>query len=361
MARKSKQPGGHNPLTAHEVKRLKFSGYGTQTTRLSTASHLPFGQCCLSLSPISTHGGSAAVATPSGHVYSREAMVRYLLTKNVELRSRKAEYDRLRSVVENRRAAYEEKQRSVKRTTFLTKDQGAMNGNNNSATTALVLREDRQTNDTITTGSSSSTFTPLNNSKRVENSLSHVSYWLASSQPSRANKRGGGDDDDVNDITEFDYLREIEALPPLPPSRPSSPMSGESLRLKQLIPLHLLYEGDGSSNSNEYDDDTKSSSSSVSLTNNTDRRRQQQQQSKKRGGVICSVSHKVITTQPIIALHGHVMLRDMYEQYALPTLTCPITGRKFNVRKDVIELVAGRSGYAASGMVVAKKYNPTLT
>jgi len=46
----------------------------------------------------------------------------------------------------------------------------------------LVLREDRQTNDTITTGSGSSTFTPLNNnSKRVENSLSHVSYWLASS------------------------------------------------------------------------------------------------------------------------------------------------------------------------------------
>ena len=66
-------------------------------------------------------------------------------------------------------------------------------------------------------------------------------------------------------------------------------------------------------------------------------------------------------TQPVIALHGHVMLRDMYERYALPTLTCPITGRKFNVKKDVIELVAGRSGYAASGTVVAKKYNPTLT
>lgn len=147
MARKSKQPGGHNPLTAHEVKRLKYSGYGTQTTRLSsTASHLPFGHCCLSLSPISP--GSAAVATPSGHVYSREAILQYLLTKNAELRSRRAEYDRLRSVVENRRAAHEEERRSMKRAAFLTKDQGAMNGdnNNNSATTALVLREDRQTN-----------------------------------------------------------------------------------------------------------------------------------------------------------------------------------------------------------------------
>lgn len=394
MARKSKQPGGHNPLTAHEVKRLKSSGYGTQTARLSsTASHLPFGQCCLSLSRIPD---GCAVATPSGHVYSREAIVQYLLTKTCELRRLRAEYDRLRLVVENRRAVYEENQRTVEHATFITKDQGARTNNGGSTTTALFLREDPQTNVALSSrGSSSSssssafgkqqhstalavasesttfattavTYTPKS-SKQVENSLSHVSYWLASSQPNRRTnmKKGGGDD--VNDITEFDYLREIEALPslPAPNYRPSSPMSGEPLRLKQLMPLHLMYEGD-CSNSNEDDEKASSSSSSsvVSITtNNTDTHHS----TKKRGGgmmggrVICSVSHKVITTQPIIALHGHVMLRDMYTQYALPTLICPITGRKVNVKRDVIELVPGRSGYAASGSVVAKKYNPTLT
>jgi nitric oxide synthase-interacting protein len=55
------------------------------------------------------------------------------------------------------------------------------------------------------------------------------------------------------------------------------------------------------------------------------------------------------------------MLKEMYDKYALPTLTCPVTGRKFSINKHVIELVPGRSGYAASGTVVAKKYNPTLT
>lgn len=358
MARKSKQPGGHNPLTAHEVKRLKSSGYGTQTTRLSTtASHLPFGHCCLSLSPI-IEGGGAVVATPSGHVYSREAIVQYLLTKTRELRQRKTEYDRLRLHVENKHALYQEKLHSLKQAAFITKDQGAMNNGNSSVALvsrdfgrkqqqqqhgtalALVVASDT-TSATTTATTTTTTYTPK--SKRVENSLSHVSYWLASSQPSRAtattnkNKVGG---DDVNDMTteDFDYLREIETLPPIPPNRPNSPMSGEPLRLKQLIPLHLLYEGDDDVSS--YEHDKKS----------------------KRGSVICSVSHKVITTQPIIALHGHVMLKDMYTQYALPTLICPITGRKFNVKKDVIELVAGRSGYAASGgTVVAKKYNPTLT
>lgn len=53
MTRKSKQPGGHNPLTYAETKRLKSSGYGTQSTRLTSQSMLPFGHCCLSLSQVS--------------------------------------------------------------------------------------------------------------------------------------------------------------------------------------------------------------------------------------------------------------------------------------------------------------------
>ena len=53
MTRKSKQPGGHNPLTYAETKRLKSSGYGTQSTRLTSDSQLPFGHCCLSLSQVS--------------------------------------------------------------------------------------------------------------------------------------------------------------------------------------------------------------------------------------------------------------------------------------------------------------------
>ena len=43
------------------------------------------------------------MSTPSGHIYSREVIVQYLLTKNRELKEQKAEYDRQRLQVENKR------------------------------------------------------------------------------------------------------------------------------------------------------------------------------------------------------------------------------------------------------------------
>ena len=54
------------------------------------------------------------------------------------------------------------------------------------------------------------------------------------------------------------------------------------------------------------------------------------------------------------------MLKSIYEELAKPTMECPVTSKKFK-EGDVLELVSGRSGFAASGKVVAKKYNPTLT
>jgi nitric oxide synthase-interacting protein len=296
MTRKSKQPGGHNPLTYAETKRLKSSGYGTQSTRLTSQSMLPFGHCCLSLSQIE----GDAVATPSGHIYSRETIVQYLLTKNRELKEQKADYERKRLQVENRRAEWEEKQQKKSQQQFRSKDQGAMSN-------ALVVRDDG--------GEEKET--------KTENSLSHVSYWLSSSQPNATAAANSGDD--------FDYEKEIMALPSPPPDRPPSPMSGEPLKLKQLIPIHLVHEQD------------------EGISNNGER-------------VLCSVSHKRITTQDAVAIKssGQVMLKSVFDELAKPSMTCPVTGKKFK-DKDVITLVKGKSGFAASGNVEAKKYNPTLT
>ena len=154
----------------------------------------------------------------------------------------------------------------------------------------------------------------------TENSLSHVSYWLASSQPG---KTSAGDD--------FDYEKEIMALPSPPPDRPPSPMSGEPLKLKQLIPIHLVHEQD------------------EGISNNG-------------GRVLCSVSQKRITTQEAVAIKssGQVILTSVFNELAKPTMTCPVTGKKFK-GKDIIKLVKGKSGFSASGNVEAKKYNPTLT
>eukprot|EP01082_Thalassiosira_pseudonana_P003860 g2820.t1 g2820 contig12:860825-862199(-) len=328
MTRKSKQPGGHNPLTYAERKRLKSSGYGTQSTRLSTESQLPFGHCALGLSPIE----GDAVATNSGHIYSREAIVQYLLTKNGELKRQRAEYERQRVEVENRRHVWEEKNRKETEQKFVTKDQGAMSS-------ALVVREDAAaaSGGGVARGSSTSSTakTASGNTKGKEigqqNTLQHVSYWLTTSQPIHQKGTSGNDGD-------FHYAAEIEALPTPPPDRPTSPMSGEPLKLKQLIPLHLVHEES---------DEKKSGMSSSNI--NT-------------GKVLCAVSHKTITTQPTIAIKttGQVMLKSVYDELAKPTMTCPVTGKKFK-EKDVLELIKGKSGFAASGNVVAKKYNPTLT
>lgn len=254
--------------------------------------------------------------------------MQYLLTKNGELKKQKAEYERKRLEVENRRVEWEDKERKRTQDKFVRKDQGAM------SSTALVLRND-------TTGASGvavaaaargSSSSAAAKSSKAENSLAHVSFWLTTSQPQHT-KRGESKDG------EFDYEKEIAALPPAPPERPPSPMSGEALKLKQLIPLHLVHEGDEDGNK-------KKSTKGESIT----------------GRILCAVSHKTITTQPTIVIKntGQVMLESVYTELAKPTMTCPISGKKFK-EKDVLELIKGKSGYAASGEVMAKKYNPTLT
>lgn len=312
MARKSKQPGGHNPLTYAERKRLKSSGYGTQSQRLTTESQLPFGYCCLSSSP-----AVEAVATPSGHIYEREAIVSYLLTKSGELKREKKEYEKLRLGVEQRRVEWEEKNRKRELERFVRKDQGAIAGGEG----ALVVRDESVASAADAKKSMASSSAAVA-AKPKENSLKQVSYWLTEAAPQHKKHQAIYDGD-------FDYQKEIEALPSPPPERASSPMSGEPLKLKQLIPLHLQHEG------------TKGSTG---------------------GKILCAVSHKQITTQSAVCIKpsGQVMLKSVYEELAKPTMECPVTSKKFK-EGDVLELVSGRSGFASSGTVVAKKYNPTLT
>jgi hypothetical protein len=50
--RKSKAPGGHLPLTHHEMAKFaNGSNYGTSASRLGADSQTKFGDCCLGLMP----------------------------------------------------------------------------------------------------------------------------------------------------------------------------------------------------------------------------------------------------------------------------------------------------------------------
>jgi nitric oxide synthase-interacting protein len=159
--------------------------------------------------------------------------------------------------------------------------------------------------------------------------LKEISYWLSESQPEYSE----------------DENCKIGKGPP-PPERPASPMSGQPLRLKDLIPITLLREEcqDGNTNSTFSSHNPK-------------------------GKCICAVSKKTITTQEVVAIKktGVVMLKDVYETVVKrsssngKTMICPITGKPFKEDKDLMELVKGKSGFAASGKVEASKYIPTMT
>jgi nitric oxide synthase-interacting protein len=65
-----------------------IADHGTVTQRLGRDSQLPFGYCCLSL-----HPAVDPVVSPSGHVYSREAILEYILQKTREIKAAAQEYE----------------------------------------------------------------------------------------------------------------------------------------------------------------------------------------------------------------------------------------------------------------------------
>lgn len=53
------------------------------------------------------------------------------------------------------------------------------------------------------------------------------------------------------------------------------------------------------------------------------------------------------------------MIEEVYKTLAQPSMTCPITGKKFR-ESDVIDLDRAVSSFAATGNVEAKKYRPNF-
>ena len=179
MARKSKQPGGHNPLTAHERKKYTKGAYGTVSARLGQDSQYSLGNCGLSLYP----ARDRPVATPSGYIYERSAMLEYLLSKTQDLKKQQQEYEDYLSTLEASQQEEQEKKRK-----------------------SMVVEFE-----------SAQKVTSAKKHKTETNVLKRTSYWLADMQPD-------------NDI-------ESQKAPP--PKRPPSPNTSRPLRRKDLIEIEL--------------------------------------------------------------------------------------------------------------------------
>jgi len=272
-------------------------GIGSIKQRLGTDSQLPFGYCCLSLHPVVD-----PVVSPSGHIYSREAIVEYLLTKTVEIKRQAQAYTAQQDEFRREEQAKIAEADSQSKQSFVDTQEGV-----------------RQ----IT--------------KRKSSAIEDPQSYLKSRQRLI---------DDADNETKLAELRQVAPWIPQftpeaketdlkpPPRRPPSPMTGNPLRSKDLVPINLEREVTGSEGS-------AGSSGPVRF--------------------ICPVSRKTITNQKVILIKstGAVMLESTAQTVAYKTMICPLTNRPFRT-EDVLELVAAASGFAASGQVEATKYRPTM-
>ena len=204
----AKMPSKHSKKTSTQhhftYAEKKMCGYGTQSQRLGTESQTPFGYCCLSLNPVVD-----AVVSPSGHLYSREAILEYLLLKTKGIKLQQAQYEfqvSCRREDENLKDRAEEK---LQITNFTeSQDVGGITKRKSTeveSKQSYMESRKKRFDDTC----------PILKKEQ----LKKVSPWIVDFTPS-AKKA---------DITE-------------PAKRPSSPFSGRPLRTKDLIPVNLLRE-----------------------------------------------------------------------------------------------------------------------
>jgi len=264
-------------------ERAKLKDYGTETCRLTTDSQHKFGRCQISLD-IATD----PVATPSGHVYSREAIVDYLLTKNRELKRQRVDFEAQLNEEKQKKGQEASIEEQRKRNSFVRKSEGTIQKDQDQHASAFDSKIGKKID--------------MEGRDTKKESLKRTSYWLSQNAP--------------------DHVKETLVAPP---ARPPSPMSGQPLRLKDLISLDFKVDEKG-------------------------------------GQILCAVSGNALTTQEVVVIKKtrQVMLKEMFEKMAKPSMTCPVTGKRFK-EKDVLELKKAATGYAASGEVQAKKYRHTLT
>jgi len=196
MTRKSKQAGGNFPLTHYE-RTKKFAskeGHGTTSKRIAGHSQYQLGDCGLNLTKLDDEG--AALCTPSGYLYSEDAILSYLLSKTQEIKEQ--------------REAYEQQQR---REDAAAAGEGDVAASKKRAASVVEAFEESQR--TIKKRKS------VDRKQAALDELKKTSYWLADAQPDRVERRMEGP----------------------PPDRPPSPHTGQPLRRKDLWPVRLAFDG----------------------------------------------------------------------------------------------------------------------
>lgn len=196
MVRASKNIASKGFHTYAEKKRTSF---GSVNQALGADSGLPFCHCPLSLSPC-----IEPVVSPSGHVYEREVILEYILTKSAELKDQTRLYEIQES--KNNQELLKITNSSLSNSIENQKD--------------FISRQDSIANDSIIKPS----YLNDDRSKRIDDTTNEEKL----SQLSKANPF----------LPRFQPVAAPDKIKQ-PMKRPPSPMTKKPLRAKDLIPMKI--------------------------------------------------------------------------------------------------------------------------
>jgi len=253
---------------------------GAQTKRLGSDAQLKFGYCRLSLQP-----AVDPVASPSGHIYSKEFIYEYLLRKKKELKRQRAQYD-AEQAAEVRAEKLDEKAAKKKRIDdFLESQEGIVD-----TTAKLQNKSAEQVAKEVSIGRRDHLDDDLR--KKLKDHLKS-NFWVPDMTPA---------------------AKATKTAKPI--DRPLSPITGTPLKITQLVPINLILDEDASDGPRDV-------------------------------RFMCPVSQKQITHQKVIAIKntGTVMIKECFEKFAKDDAQDPVTGKPFK-KSDILELISGGTGFA---------------
>lgn len=190
----------------------KKANTGTITQRLGTDSQLPFGYCCLSVTPVED-----AVISPSGHMYEREAILEYLLKKTKDLKKQAKLFEKQQAQLRDD----EEKKMREEGDSELNKFVDSAEG-----VATLVKRKSSEIESNNSyMESRKRVIDDTSRDKKIKD-LRQVAPW----------------------IPQFTPEAEASAIK-APPKRPPSPMTGRPLKTSDLIPIQMTRESGGDAGS----------------------------------------------------------------------------------------------------------------
>lgn len=312
MGRKSKQAGGNMPLTHYErTKKFVSSEYGTTSRRLAGHSQYQLGNCALSVTRID-HPNHIAMCSPSGYLYSEQAILEYLLNKTQEIKHQQAEYDKQQQMMIQKQNKSEQEVTKTKINDFIEAQK--------------VIKKRKFIDEKLV----------------AQTDLKRTSYWI-SNEATKQPKEGS------SDLTTSSDDKMDSAIQP-PPERPLSPFTEQPLRRKDIWPVQLLWD----------DDQTK-------LVCAISQKTIQSQQAiaywidKSIPGTIVleSVWNDIVVVSS--KLHSTTSGNDVVKHSVRTAITmkCPNTGKKIKYTRT---LQRSGTSFASSGQnIQVKQYRPTIT